>query len=97
MRKKVKELPKFRTETEEARFWAKHDSTDYLDYARAKRVVFPRLKPTTETISLRFPKSVLNHVRALANKRDVPYQTLLKNFVAERVEEELRRGRKVAS
>jgi len=72
-----------------------HDSTDYVDYSKAKRAVFPRLKPSTETISLRLPKSVLAHLKAMANKRDVPYQTLLKTFLAERVEAELRH--KVAS
>ena len=95
MRKKYKALPKFRNESEEARFWATHDSTDYVDYSKAKRAVFPHLKPSTETISLRLPKSVLSHLRAMANKRDVPYQTLLKVFLAERVEAELRR--KIAS
>jgi predicted DNA binding CopG/RHH family protein len=95
MRKKYKALPKFRNENEEARFWATHDSTDYVDYSKAKRAVFPHLKPSTETISLRLPKSVLAHLKAMANKRDVPYQTLLKTFLAERVEAELRH--KVAS
>jgi len=95
MRKKDNALPKFRNESEEARFWAAHDSTDYVDYSKAKRAVFPRLKPSTETISLRLPKSVLAHLRAMANKRDVPYQTLLKMFLAERVDVELRQ--KVAS
>lgn len=95
MRKKFKALPKFRSESEEARFWATHDSTDYVDYSKAKRVVFPSLKPSTETISLRLPKSVLAHLKAMANKRDVPYQTLLKTFLSERVEAELRH--KVAS
>jgi predicted DNA binding CopG/RHH family protein len=95
MRKKFKTLPKFKNEREEARFWATHDSTDYVDYSKAQRAVFPHLKPSTETISLRLPKSVLAHLKAMANKRDVPYQTLLKMFLAERVEAELRR--KVAS
>lgn len=95
MRKKYKALPNFRNEREEARFWATHDSTDYVDYSKGRRAVFPRLKPSTETISLRLPKSVLAHLRAMANKRDVPYQTLLKTFLAERVEAELRQ--KVAS
>ncbi len=97
MSKKLKELPKFRNEEEEARFWASHDATEYLDFSKGKRVVFPRLKPSTETISLRLPKSTLAHLKALANKRDVPYQTLLKLFLAERVEAELRREVKVAS
>jgi predicted DNA binding CopG/RHH family protein len=82
-------MPKFRSEREEAEFWATRDSTEYLDYAKAKRVQFPRLRPSTETISLRLPKSLLDQLRTLANKRDVPYQTLLKLFLADRVEHEL--------
>jgi predicted DNA binding CopG/RHH family protein len=93
---RLKPLPKFRTEAEEARFWNRHDSTAYIDYDKAKPVVFPRLKPTTETISLRLPKAVLAHLRRLANRRDVPYQTLLKMFLAERIHAELRRERKLA-
>lgn len=88
--KKLKKKPKFRSEREEAEFWSTHDSTEYIDYSRAKRTLFPSLKPSTETISLRLPKSLLDQVKTLANKRDVPYQTLLKLFLADRIEEELR-------
>lgn len=88
--RKLKKVPKLKTEAAEHEFWASHDSTDYVDYARAKRVTFPRLKPSTATISLRLPQSLLDHLRQLANERDVPYQTLLKVFLAERVERELR-------
>lgn len=87
---RLKKLPRFKSEAEEREFWATHDSTEYVDYSKAKRVVFSGLKPSTETISLRLPKSLLNHLKSLANKRDVPYQSLLKLFLAERVEEELR-------
>jgi predicted DNA binding CopG/RHH family protein len=87
---RLKKIPKFRSEREEAEFWSSRDSTDYIDYTKSKRAVFPSLKPSTETISLRSPQSLLEILKTLANKRDVPYQTLLKSFVAERVEEELR-------
>jgi len=88
--KKLKEVPKFKSESEEIEFWATHDSTEYVDYSKAKRALFPNLKPSTETISLRLPKSLLNELKLIANKRDVPYQTLLKLFLADRVEEELK-------
>lgn len=86
---KLKRKPTFKTETQEAAFWASHDSTEYIDYSQSRRVVFPRLKPSTETISLRLPKSLLDQLKTLANKRAVPYQTLLKLFVLERVQAEL--------
>ncbi len=86
----LKKIPKFKTEAAERKFWATHDSTEYVDYSQAKPVAFPHLKPSTATISLRLPKSLLDHLRQLANERDVPYQTLLKVFLAERVERELR-------
>ena len=86
---KIKRTPTFKREVQEAAFWASHDSTEYIDYSKSRRVVFPRLKPSTETISLRLPKSLLDQLKTLANKRDVPYQTLLKLFVLERVQAEL--------
>lgn len=89
--KKLKKMPKFRDEEQEAQFWSRHDSTEYVDYSKARRTLFPSLRPSTETISLRLPKSLLDHLKMLANKRDVPYQTLLKAFLADRVEEEFRR------
>jgi predicted DNA binding CopG/RHH family protein len=88
--KKLKKIPKFRTERGEAEFWSTHDSTEYIDYSKAKRSLFPTLKPSTDTISLRLPKSLLAHLKVLTNKRDIPYQTLLKSFLADRIEEELR-------
>jgi predicted DNA binding CopG/RHH family protein len=87
---KMKRVPKFRSEKEEVEFWSTRDSTEYVDYSKAKRPLFPKLKPSTETISLRLPKSLLENLKVLANKRDIPYQTLLKSFLADRVEEELR-------
>jgi predicted DNA binding CopG/RHH family protein len=86
----LKPIPKFESEDEEREFWATHDSTDYVDWSRAKPTTFPRLKPTTQTISLRLPEFLLENLKMLANKRDVPYQSLLKVFLAERIEQELR-------
>lgn len=86
---RLKKIPKFKSEADEAEFWATHDSTEYVDYTAAKEIVFPNLKPSTRTISIRLPESLIEHLKALANKRDVPYQSLLKMFLAERVEEEL--------
>jgi predicted DNA binding CopG/RHH family protein len=84
-------IPRFKSEDEEREFWAAHDSTDYVDWSEAKTVILPRLKPSTETISLRLPESLLNELKVLANQRDVPYQSLLKMFLAERVASERRR------
>ena len=86
---KLKKIPKFKSEAGEVEFWATHDSTEYVDYSKAKRVVFPNLKPSTKTISIRLPESLIEHLKLLANKRDIPYQSLLKIFLAEKVEEEL--------
>ena len=85
----TKRIPEFKTEGEERRFWQTHDSTDYIDWSKAERVVLPRLKPSTRTISLRLPESMLERLKVLANKRDVPYQSLLKVFLAERIQAEL--------
>lgn len=85
-----KRLPKFKNEEQERKFWASHDSTDYLEWRRGKRVVLPNLRPTLRTISLRLPEPMIERLKLLANKRDVPYQSLLKMFVAERLEAELK-------
>ena len=87
--RKLKPKPKFKSDAQEAAFWASHDSTEYVDYSKSRRMVFPNLKPSTETISLRLPKSLLDQLKTLANKRDVPYQTLLKLFLLDRVQAEL--------
>jgi predicted DNA binding CopG/RHH family protein len=87
---KKKKLPTFRNEDQEREFWSKKDSTAYVDWENAKRVVLPNLKPTQKTISLRLPAMMLAELKRLANKRDVPYQSLLKIFIAERLDEELR-------
>ena len=85
-----KQIPKFKSEDAERSFWAKADATDHVDWARAERMVLPNLKPSVKTISLRLPESMLESLKLLANKRDVPYQSLLKQFLAERIEQELR-------
>jgi predicted DNA binding CopG/RHH family protein len=89
-RKSLKQKPRFESEDEERAFWATHDSTDYVDWRQAKPTPFSRLKPSTQTISLRLPAWLIENLKMLANKRDVPYQSLLKVFLAERIEEELR-------
>ena len=87
---KRKSLPKFRSEHQERAFWAKADSTQYINWDDAKRVVLPNLKASQKTISLRLPAMMLAEMRRLANKGDVPYQSLMKVFIAERLAEELR-------
>ena len=87
----LKQIPEFKDEDEEREFWAEHDSTEYLDWDQAKRAAFPKLKPSTKTISLRMPESMLNEIRVLANKRDVPYQSLIKVFLQERIDNEFHR------
>ena len=85
-----KKIPTFKNEDEEREFWAAHDSTGYLDWKKARRVVLPELKPSLKTISLRLPESMLNELKLLAHKKDVPYQSLLKIFLSERIREELK-------
>ena len=85
-----KPIPPFENEAEEQEFWSAHDSTDYVDWSQAQRVPFGRLKPSTQTISIRLPVALLEDLKLLANKRDVPYQSLVKIFLAERVAQEQR-------
>jgi predicted DNA binding CopG/RHH family protein len=87
-----KHIPEFRSEDEERSFWAEHDSSDFIDWQAAQRRRFPNLKPSLRTISLRLPVSMIEELKILANKRDVPYQSLLKVFLAERLERERRRA-----
>lgn len=84
-----KTLPKFQSEDEEREFWATHDSTEYLEWQNAKRVTLSRLKPSTRTIPIRLPESLLEELKLLANRQDIPYQSLLKIYLAERVKQEL--------
>jgi len=85
-------VPDFRSEDEERKFWAEHDSTEFVHWQVAQRRRFPNLKPSLRTISLRLPVSMIEDLKILANKRDVPYQSLLKVFLAERLEKERRRA-----
>lgn len=87
MKRKPKKAPEFKSEQAERQFWATHDSTGYVDWAAAKPVVLPRLRPSTETISLRLPKHLLDRIRIAANSRDVPYQSLIKLWLQEKVQE----------
>ncbi len=86
--KNLKAIPKFKTEQEEMEFWATHDSTEYLDWSKAKKTNFPNLKYSTESISLRLPSSLLARIKELANEQDVPYQSLMKVYLNDRVNDE---------
>jgi predicted DNA binding CopG/RHH family protein len=89
MNSKHKPMPQFSSEDEEREFWANHDSSEYLDWNKAeKNPTFSRLKPSTRTISIRLPESLIAALKTLANKRDVPYQSLVKIYLAEKVKEE---------
>ena len=84
MAKKLRPIPQFRSEAEERRFWETHSSTDYIDWTKAQRVRMPNLKPSTTSISLRLPVTLLEQIKVAANKRDVPYQSLIKTWLAEK-------------
>jgi predicted DNA binding CopG/RHH family protein len=86
--KRKKPVPRFRVEDKERQFWAVTDSADYVDWHQARRVSFPKLRPSTRTISLRLPEGLLADLKVLANKQDVPYQSLLKIYLAERIRQE---------
>jgi predicted DNA binding CopG/RHH family protein len=86
---KLKLRPTFKSDAQEAAFWASHDSTAYFDDSKSRRRIFPRFKPLAETISLRLPKSLLDQLKALTNKRDIAYQKLLKQFLLKHVQTEL--------
>jgi predicted DNA binding CopG/RHH family protein len=86
MSKKLKPIPCFRNEAEERKFWETHDSTDYVDWSKAQRVRLPNLKLSTTAISLRLPQGLLDRIKIAANRRDVPYQSLIKVWLAEKVD-----------
>jgi len=90
MPKKLKEIPEFKSEDAERAFWATADSAEFVDWEQANAVVMQNLKPTTKTVSLRIPESMLNEIRLIANKRDVSYQSLIKIFLKERIDKELK-------
>jgi predicted DNA binding CopG/RHH family protein len=85
MNKKLRVIPKFRSEADERRFWETHDSSNYVDWDKAERVRLPNLKPSTASISLRLPVTLLERIKVAANKRDVPYQSLIKTWLAEKI------------
>lgn len=85
MTKKLKPVPAFANEAEERAFWESHDSAEHLDLSKAERVRFPNLKPSTKSISLRLPVSLLERIKVEANKRDVPYQSLIKVWLKEKI------------
>ncbi len=89
MSKVKKEIPIFKTEDEEREFWSNHDSTEYIDWGQAKIGLFPNLKPSLKTISIRLPENMIYKLKVLANKKDIPYQTLLKQFLSDRLISEL--------
>jgi predicted DNA binding CopG/RHH family protein len=84
-----KKIPTFNSEDAEREFWATEDSTEYIDWSRSRRLTLPNLRPTLRTISLRLPEGMIAELKVLANQRDVPYQSLLKVFLAERIKAEL--------
>jgi len=88
---KLKQIPEFASEAEEQDFWATADTTEYFDWSQARRVVLPKLKPTTTPISMRLPETLLTELKRLANEQDVPYQSLMKVYLSERVALERRR------
>ncbi len=87
--KKLKNIPKFKSESEEREFWLKNESSEFIDWQKAKPITFPNLKPSTKTISLRLPESMLDDLKSLANKRDVPYQSFIKVILKERIDREI--------
>ncbi|MCA1743457.1 MAG: BrnA antitoxin family protein [Desulfovibrionales bacterium] len=89
---RLKRMPEFSTEEEERKFWESHDSTEYLDWNKSRQASFPNLKPTTRTISLRLPEALLDRIKIEANKRDMPYQSLIKAWLSEDVDEIRRAG-----
>ena len=91
--KRLKKIPKFASEDEEREFWGKHDTTEYVDYSKAVKVRFPNLKPTSRMISIRLPESLLTNIKVIANQADVPYQSMMKVLLTQKVAE-LRRNPK---
>jgi predicted DNA binding CopG/RHH family protein len=92
---KIKKIPKFKSEDEERNFWANNDSSNYLDWSKAKKnLSLPNLRPSTKTISLRLPLIMLDHLKSLSNEKDVPYQSYIKVILDEKIREEISRKRK---
>ncbi len=89
---RAKKIPEFKSESEERAFWETHDSSDYVDWNKAQSASFPNLKPSTKTISLRLPETLLDHIKIEANRRDMPYQSLIKAWLMEDVKKNRRRS-----
>jgi predicted DNA binding CopG/RHH family protein len=87
---KLKKIPVFKSEDEERKFWAENDSTEFIDWKKSEKVILPKLKPSTKTISLRLPEHILDELKMMACKRDVPYQSLINIFLKDRLNQELR-------
>ena len=86
--KKLKKIPKFKNQQAEVKFWDKNDTTDFINWDNAQLAIFPNLKPSTKTISIRLPEPLLDSVKELANKRDIPYQSYIKMILSDRVQKE---------
>lgn len=89
--KNHKAIPEFENEDQERAFWAEQDSAEYVDWSKAEKVIFPNLKPTSKTISLRLPGFILDELKLIAHKRDIPYQSLIKIFLKEKIDQEFSR------
>lgn len=85
----LNKIPRFKGAAEEAAFWDAHDSAEYIDWSQAKKTVFPNLKPSTESISLRLPAPLLARIKAIAKEKDVPYQSLIKIYISQQIDREL--------
>ena len=91
MKKKIKPVPKFRNEQDEREFWTTHDTTEYFDFSKSSRIEIefdPGIEAPVKSISLRLPRDMLNQLKVLANKKDIPYQSLIKVYLAEKIAEE---------
>ena len=84
-----KKIPKFKSEAEERRFWQKHDSSEYINWDEADAIILPKLKPSVKSISIRMPEIMLNQIKVIANKKDVPYQSFIKTILSEKIRQEL--------
>jgi len=90
--KKFKKIPRFKNEGEEREFWSTHDSAEYIDWSKAERAYFPNLCPSSRHISIRLPERLFEQLRNIAHQKDIPYQSLMKVYLAERVKEELEKS-----
>jgi predicted DNA binding CopG/RHH family protein len=87
--KTLRKIPKFKNENDEIEFWKRNDSTEYIDYSKAQKINFPNLKPSTKSISIRLPELLLQRLKVIANKKDIPYQSLIKLYLSEKIRDDL--------